>query len=87
VRVIADPRSAALEVTDTGPGIPAGERGRVLDRFYRRADAGGTGTGLGLAIVKRIADRHGAAITLGEGPDKVGLSAEVRFPLASAAEA
>jgi two-component system OmpR family sensor kinase len=70
---------AVLEVVDTGPGIPPAERERVFDRFYRRAGADGTGSGLGLAIVRRIAERHGAAIELGEGADGRGLRVRVRF--------
>ena len=61
---------ALLAVRDSGPGIPAGERERVFDRFYRvpgRRAAGMPGSGLGLAIVKRIAERHGATIALGPG--------------------
>ena len=57
------PRRASrpvLEVTDSGPGIPAADRERAFDRFYRRASAPQGGSGLGLAIVKAIADRHGA---------------------------
>jgi two-component system OmpR family sensor kinase len=69
-----------LEVTDTGPGIPPEERARVFDRFYRRAEADGTGSGLGLAIVKRIADRHGAEITLTDGPEGHGLRVRICFP-------
>ena len=71
---------AMLEVTDTGPGIPRQERARVFDRFYRRAETDGHGSGLGLAIVKRIADRHGAAIELGDGPEGRGLQVRIRFP-------
>ncbi len=67
-----------LEVADTGPGIPAAERRRVFDRFYRLPGADGSGSGLGLAIVKAIADRHGAEVTLGETPGG-GLTARVRF--------
>ncbi|QJD30306.1 ATP-binding protein [Methylococcus geothermalis] len=68
-----------LEVVDTGPGIPAAERNRVFDRFYRGAETPEPGTGLGLAIVRAIADRHGACITLGEG-EKKGLRVRVAFP-------
>ncbi len=69
----------ALVVLDHGPGIPASERGRVFDRFYRRAGAAGPGTGLGLAIVKAIADRHGAAVALDDTPGG-GLTVRVEFP-------
>jgi two-component system sensor histidine kinase TctE len=56
-----------VEVEDDGPGIPAGERERVLERFYRLPGTPGTGSGLGLAIVRDIAAGHGASLTLGEG--------------------
>ncbi|EGH26196.1 sensor histidine kinase TctE, partial [Pseudomonas amygdali pv. mori str. 301020] len=42
-----------LEVEDDGPGIPADERERVFERFYRRSQQG-SGAGLGLAIVGEI---------------------------------
>jgi signal transduction histidine kinase len=62
------PGRDGLEVTDSGPGIPAADRKRVFDRFYRRASAAEGGSGLGLAIVKAIADRHGAEVTLADAP-------------------
>ena len=42
-----------LAVEDAGPGIPAGERDRVFDRFHRAVETG-TGAGLGLAIADGI---------------------------------
>jgi two-component system OmpR family sensor kinase len=78
-----------LTVRDSGPGIPESERERVFDRFYRvpgDAAAGTTGSGLGLAIVRRIAERHGATVTLGTGlssPRGEGLGVSVRLPAAS----
>ena len=88
VTVEQDAHDAVLAVRDTGPGIPASERARVFDRFYR-APAPGTadvpGSGLGLAIVKRIAERHDATIELGpgfEGPGGDGLTVTVRLPRA-----
>lgn len=69
-----------LAVTDSGPGIPPGERARVLDRFHRRAGTAPPGSGLGLAIVKAIADAHGATLTLTAGPDGRGLRVIVSFP-------
>jgi two-component system OmpR family sensor kinase len=71
---------AELAVTDSGPGIPPEERGRVFDRFYRRAGSAPPGSGLGLAIVKAIADAHGATLTLTAGLDGRGLRVIVSFP-------
>jgi len=71
---------ACLVVNDSGPGIPAAERARVFDRFYRHETAGVTGSGLGLAIVQKVAQRHGASVELGEGPGGRGLRVTVRFP-------
>jgi len=60
-------RGARLTVSDDGPGIPAAERARVFDRFYRRAGTSPPGSGLGLSIVSTIAQGHGASITLADG--------------------
>ena len=68
---------AIFEVEDTGPGIPAGERERVFDRFYRGEHASGGGTGLGLAIVKRVAERHGGRVTVEETAGGRGLRVKV----------
>lgn len=83
VAVAAEPGAVALTVRDTGSGVPEAERSRVFDRFYRGAGAQGAvrGSGLGLAIVKRIAERHGATISLGPGVDGLGLGVTVRFPV------
>lgn len=75
---------ASLAVTDDGPGIPAEDRDRVFDRFYRRDSTDSTGSGLGLAIVRRIAERHGATVQLGDGMNGRGLRVIVRFPATGA---
>lgn len=80
VAVMARDGQACWMVTDTGPGIPAADRARVFDRFYRGETAGVTGSGLGLAIVQRVVQRHRAAIELADGPDGRGLKVIVRFP-------
>lgn len=73
-----------VRIADSGPGIPAAERERVFDRFYRvgagvaRARTDVSGTGLGLAIVRRIADQHDVKIALGDSPAG-GLQVDVRF--------
>lgn len=70
-----------LHVEDTGPGIPADERARVFDAFYRVLGNGQIGSGLGLAITRTIADRMGAAIAFLEpGDGAAGLNVHVRFP-------
>jgi two-component system, OmpR family, sensor kinase len=79
VRCQLQAAEALLEVIDTGPGIPAADRARVFDRFYRRANANETGTGLGLAIVKAIAARHGARVLLDDALSG-GLRVTVSFP-------
>ena len=76
----------ALVVEDDGPGIPAGQRQRVLEPFVR-LDASRTtdGTGLGLALVAAVARRHGARLTLEDAAP--GLRATVAFPPARRAGA
>jgi two-component system OmpR family sensor kinase len=72
--------TAWLQVADSGPGIPGGERERVFDRFYRRHGQGESGSGLGLAIVRGIAERHGGSVCL-EKSALGGLLAHVELPL------
>jgi len=57
-----------LTVDDDGPGIPPGERERVLARFARGTGARGPGSGLGLAIVAQQAALHGGRVEVGEAP-------------------
>ncbi|TQS45476.1 PAS domain-containing protein [Cryptosporangium phraense] len=60
---------ARVEISDRGIGIPAGEHGRVFDRFHRAHPTEGyPGTGLGLAICQRIVERHGGAIGATDNP-------------------
>jgi two-component system sensor histidine kinase PrrB len=66
VTVERSPGTAALHVDDNGPGIPASERNRLLQRFAR--GPGSTGTGLGLALVDQVAELHGGSLTLDAGP-------------------
>jgi signal transduction histidine kinase len=69
----------SLVVKDTGPGIPPGERERVLDRFVRLERSRNTpGSGLGLSLVAAVARMHGATLELGDA--QPGLSARLVFP-------
>ncbi|WP_226007211.1 histidine kinase N-terminal 7TM domain-containing protein [Natrinema salinisoli] len=62
VRVDTTPTGDGFVVSDDGPGIPAGERERVLEGGYTT----GNGTGLGLAIVEQIASAHGWEVRVTE---------------------
>jgi signal transduction histidine kinase len=89
VTVTADGGEVVLVVTDDGPGIAAGDRERVFERFTRLDDArprDGGGAGLGLAIVRDLVRGHGGTVGLTDadadadadaGP---GLRVEVRVP-------
>jgi two-component system sensor histidine kinase TctE len=85
VRISADVDAGRvrLEVEDDGPGIPPGERARVLERFYRGSGAEQQGSGLGLAIVREVAQRHGGSVVLDES-DAGGLKVTVTLPAAGA---
>lgn len=56
-------RTAAIAITDNGPGIPKALEKRVFDPFFT-TKARGQGTGLGLSISSDIARRHGGSLTL-----------------------
>lgn len=70
-----------LVVQDDGPGIPATERSRVFERFYRGAGHAAPGSGLGLAIVQQAVRRMGGQVQLGEGLDGQGVGFFVSIPL------
>lgn len=72
--------SAHICVTDNGKGIPADEREKVLQRFYRRLGNDAPGSGLGLSIAQRIAELHHARLTLSDAPAG-GLQVDIAFPL------
>lgn len=77
VRVLQDQGRLALEVVDTGPGIPPELLPRVFDRFFRVPGNGASGSGLGLAIAQAAARRCGLAVTLRNRDDRSGLIARV----------
>ena len=82
VRVLEDPSSVTVRVTDTGVGIPEEDLPNLFDRFYRvnkdRSRATG-GSGLGLAISKQIVELHGGSLSV-ESEVGVGSTFEIRLP-------
>ena len=80
VEILLQAGLAVLRVTDSGPGIPEEERGRVFERFYRGLGTRAAGSGLGLSIARRIAELHGAVVALDTPENGVGLRVTVSFP-------
>jgi signal transduction histidine kinase len=76
---------AVVRITDTGPGISASERARLLEP-ERRIDTRRviSGSGLGFFLARRIVDAHGGALQLHDAVGG-GTTASVRLPLARGA--
>lgn len=68
-----------VRVVDRGPGIPAGERERIFEPFYRSRQGNGGGSGLGLTIAKGFVEANGGEIEVESLPGQ-GTSIVVSFP-------
>jgi len=75
---------AVLKVTDTGPGIAEAEKNKIFRRFYRVPGTSSSGAGLGLSIVKDVAENHGAAVVVTDGPQNRGTMFRIVFRFQSA---
>jgi signal transduction histidine kinase len=83
VEVGAEADQAVLTVADTGVGIPAADRERIFDRFFRSAIATRQaipGTGLGLTIARDIVAAHDGTITV-ESDEGRGSTFKIWLPL------
>ena len=69
-----------ISITDQGPGLTPEQQQKVWQRFYRVLGSEQSGSGLGLSIVQRIADIHGAHVTLSSGQQNQGLCVTMQFP-------
>ena len=78
IRVDPGGDTVAVEICDTGPGLPEDMLGRVFERFTRHTEDG-EGTGLGLAIVRTMADRMGGRVSLSNRTGAGGLVARVEL--------
>jgi len=79
------PRTAVVEVEDTGVGIPSRDLDKIFERFYRvdpaRSRVTG-GTGLGLSIVRHVAESHGGSASVASVLG-AGSTFRVEIPLAT----
>jgi signal transduction histidine kinase len=86
VRTFTETDRAVLQVSNSGPVVPADEVDKLFDRFYRpdksRSRKTG-GFGLGLSIVKSVASAHSGAVTIVARPEG-GLDVTVNLPAAPA---
>jgi signal transduction histidine kinase len=83
---VADGVRAEVHVIDEGPGLPAADRERAFDRFWRASNRRSRfgGSGLGLAIVQKLVVADGGDVRLDEAPGG-GIDAVVRYPAAPGA--
>jgi len=79
VRLVTDGARPAIEVIDSGPGIPPDQLGRVFDRFFRVPGSQARGSGLGLSIAQAAAQRCGLRILLRNREDRSGLVARIEL--------
>lgn len=78
--------TVAIDVSDTGPGIPLEDRTRIFDRFYRGSMRDETGFGLGLAIVRQAVRVLGGTLTIAS-EEGAGTTVRVLLPLPPVAQA
>ncbi len=89
IHVQPEPGQVALQVQDTGIGIPAGQVAEMFQHFKhasRPGTAGERGTGLGLTIVRRLVELHGGQIAV-ESEEGRGTTFTIRLPVAGPAPA
>jgi two-component system sensor histidine kinase/response regulator len=83
VRVLWNSDTAAIEVSDTGWGIPKTDLPHIFDAFYRVRHnelENVEGSGLGLSIVKTIVEQHGGRVEVESQPGQ-GSTFRVFLPL------
>ncbi|MGH8551312.1 MAG: sensor histidine kinase [Methylococcales bacterium] len=79
VNLSIGPLSVSLMITDSGSGIPASEREKVFQRFYRlESSRSSPGNGLGLSLVAAVVTLHRARIRLED--NRPGLRVVIDFP-------
>jgi hypothetical protein len=83
VKALTEDGEIKLTVSDHGPGIPEGDRGRVVERFVRlEGSRSEPGSGLGLSLASAVARLHGGELRLQD--NHPGLAAVLALPRAGA---
>lgn len=78
VKACGDAECVTVEITDSGPGIPAEIQGRIFDPFFTTKGVG-DGTGLGLDLVRRIVRAHEGSVRVESRPGRTMFA--VRLPV------
>jgi signal transduction histidine kinase len=83
-------QAVLISVTDTGPGVPAGFRTRIFDKFFRlehqqpEGHPHTRGAGIGLYMCRQIVELHGGRIACSGAPRDRGTCMTVELPLGGA---
>ena len=80
IKVSCDEGASLLQLQDSGPGMTEEQMARLGERFYRVLGNDQPGSGLGWSIVRRIAQVHGAELTVARSRALGGLAVTVRWP-------
>ncbi len=73
--------TATLSITDTGPGVPSEDRGRIFQPYVSSKESG---MGLGLAVVRSIIEDHGGHISVTDAPTG-GAQFDIQMPIPESA--
>jgi signal transduction histidine kinase len=80
VRITRQGDRVAVQLTDTGTGIPPEIQAKIFDPFFT-TKASGEGSGLGLTIAKKVVDKHHGTIAIASRPGST--TVEVLLPIYS----
>ncbi|MEH3087007.1 MAG: sensor histidine kinase [Xylophilus ampelinus] len=81
----ADDSEVRLSVHDDGPGLSDATRARMLEPFWRGAQAPQGGSGLGLSIAQQVVRNMGGALAPCDLPEGAGTRLDMRLPRARGA--
>jgi two-component system, OmpR family, sensor histidine kinase KdpD len=76
-----DDSTLVFSVTDSGPGLVAGEEEKAFEKFYRRPGTPPGGLGLGLSIARQLVEAHSGQIVAQNRKDGHGACFSIRLPI------